>query len=146
MVKTSPSSARGVSLIPGRGAKIPYGQESQNIKQKQYYNKFNKDFKNDPHQKKKKFKRKGFIEAMMLKARLNVPCHCSSAYLWSPIVNFVYSIIYLFIYNACLPAKWLQLCLSLCEPMNSSPPGSSVHRILQAQILEWVTMPSRPRD
>ena len=31
-----------------------HGQKNQNIKQKQYHNKFNKDFKNDPHQKKKK--------------------------------------------------------------------------------------------
>ena len=30
----------------------------------------------------------------------------------------------------------------LCDPMDSSPPGSSVHGILQARILEWVAMPS----
>ena len=55
MVETSPSNARGVGLIPGRGAKIPHvsGPKNQNIKQKQYCNKFNKDFKNGPHQKKK---------------------------------------------------------------------------------------------
>ena len=29
----------------------------------------------------------------------------------------------------------------LCDPMDSSPPGSSVHGILQARILEWVAMP-----
>ena len=34
-----------------------------------------------------------------------------------------------------------QSCLTLCDPMNSSPPGSSVHRILQARILEWVVVP-----
>ena len=28
--------------------------------------------------------------------------------------------------------------LTLCDPMNSSPPGSFVHGILQARILEWV--------
>ena len=45
---------RGVGSIPGRGAKIPHGwwPKNQNIKQKQYCNKFNKDFKNGPHQKK----------------------------------------------------------------------------------------------
>ena len=32
--------------------------------------------------------------------------------------------------NACMHAKSLQLCLTLCDPMDSSPPGSSVHRIL----------------
>ena len=32
-------------------------------------------------------------------------------------------------------------CPTLCEPMDSSLPGSSVHGILQARILEWVTIP-----
>ena len=36
----------------------------------------------------------------------------------------------------------LHLCLTLCDPMDCSPPGFSVHRILQARILEWVTTPS----
>ena len=31
-----------------------------------------------------------------------------------------------------------QSCLTLCDPMDCSPPGSSVHRISQARILEWV--------
>ena len=31
-----------------------------------------------------------------------------------------------------------QLCPTLCKPMDCSPPGSSVHKILQARILEWV--------
>ena len=35
-----------------------------------------------------------------------------------------------------------QLCLPLCDPMDCSPLGSSVHRILQARIPEWVAMPS----
>ena len=30
---------------------------------------------------------------------------------------------------------------SLCDPMDCSPPGSSVHGILQARILEWVVIP-----
>ena len=37
-------------------------------------------------------------------------------------------------------AKSLQLCLTLCDPMDSSPPGSPVHGILQARILEWVAI------
>ena len=37
--------------------------------------------------------------------------------------------------------KSLQLCLTLCDPMNHSLPGSSVHGILQARILEWVAIP-----
>ena len=40
-------------------------------------------------------------------------------------------------FNACMHAKSLQLCLTLCDPMHSSPPGSSVHRILQARILPF---------
>ena len=32
------------------------------------------------------------------------------------------------------------LCLTLCEPMDYSSPGSSVHGILQARILEWVAI------
>ena len=40
---------------------------------------------------------------------------------------------------------------TLCDPLDCSPPGSSVHGILQAGILEWVAVassrgPSRPRD
>ena len=39
-------------------------------------------------------------------------------------------------------AKSLQLCPSLCDPVDYSLPGSSVHGILQARILEWVAIPS----
>ena len=44
-----------------------------------------------------------------------------------------------------------QSCPTLCNPMDCSPPGSSVHGILQARILEWIAIPfsrgsSRPRD
>ena len=35
-----------------------------------------------------------------------------------------------------------QSCLTLCDPMDCSSPGSSVRGILQARILEWVAMPS----
>ena len=36
----------------------------------------------------------------------------------------------------------IQLCLTLCNPMDCSPPGSSVRGILQARTLEWVAVPS----
>ena len=44
-----------------------------------------------------------------------------------------------------------QACPTLCDPMACSPPGSSVHGMLQARTLEWVAMlssrgPSQPRD
>ena len=50
-----------------------------------------------------------------------------------------------------LCAKLLQSCLTLYDPMDCSPPGSSVHGILQARILKWVALPSfrgssQPRD
>ena len=38
-------------------------------------------------------------------------------------------------------AKSLQLCLTLCNPMDYSPPDSSVYGIFQARILEWVPFP-----
>ena len=44
--------------------------------------------------------------------------------------------------DICVCAKSLQSCLTLGDPMDCSLPGSSVHGILQARILEWVAMPS----
>ena len=41
--------------------------------------------------------------------------------------------------------KVTQLCLTLCDRMDCSLPGSSVHGILQARILEWLPLPS-PED
>ena len=41
---------------------------------------------------------------------------------------------------AAAAAKSLQSCLTLCNPRDGSLPGSSVHRILQARILEWVAI------
>ena len=50
-----------------------------------------------------------------------------------------------------LCAKSLQSCLTSCDPICCSPPGSSVHGILQARVLEWVAISSsrgssQPRD
>ena len=44
--------------------------------------------------------------------------------------------------RTCVHAKSLQWCPNLCDPMDYSLPGSSVHGILQARILEWVAIPS----
>ena len=38
--------------------------------------------------------------------------------------------------------KSLQSCLTLCNPMDCSPPGSSIHGILQARVLDWVAIAS----
>ena len=52
---------------------------------------------------------------------------------------------------ACMHVKSLQSCVTLCDPLDCSPPGSSVHGILQARIPEWVPISfsrgsSRPRN
>ena len=41
---------------------------------------------------------------------------------------------------AAAAAKWLQLCPTLCHPIDGSPPGSPVPGILQARTLEWVAI------
>ena len=51
----------------------------------------------------------------------------------------------------CVLCLVTQSCLTLCSPVDCSPPGFSVHGILQARILEWFAMPSsrgssQPRD
>ena len=53
VVKTLPSNAGGASSIPGQGDKIPHAlwPKNENIKQKQYCKKFNKDFKNSLYKK-----------------------------------------------------------------------------------------------
>ena len=52
---------------------------------------------------------------------------------------------------SCAASKWLRSCPTLCNPMDYSLPGSSIHGILQARMLEWVAMSSSrgsswPRD
>ena len=42
--------------------------------------------------------------------------------------------------TAAAAAKSLQLCPPLCNPIDSSPPGSTVPGILQARTLEWVAI------
>ena len=57
-----------------------------------------------------------------------------------PVTNFIIIIIIIevqLIYVAATAAKSLQSCPTLCDPIDSSPPGSSVHGIFQARVLEW---------
>ena len=42
--------------------------------------------------------------------------------------------------TAATAAKLLQLCLTLCGPIDGSPPGSPIPGILQARTLEWVAI------
>ena len=44
--------------------------------------------------------------------------------------------------HICVCMLVAQLCLTLCDPIDYSLPGSSVHRILQARVVEWVAIPS----
>ena len=75
MVMTSTSNAGGAGLISGQGVRISHASQPKipNIKQKQCCNKFSKDFKNGPHQKKKK----KFHSAVLPKAEVRpvyLPC------------------------------------------------------------------------
>jgi len=57
------------------------------------------------------------------------PCACQATALF-PLV----------IYLLAAAAKSLQSCLTLCDPIDGSPPGSPVPGILQARTLEWVAI------
>ena len=46
----------------------------------------------------------------------------------------------LLVHGAAAAAKSRQSCLTLCDPIDRSPPGSSVPGILQARTLEWVAI------
>ena len=47
---------------------------------------------------------------------------------------------YVSLFLAAAAAKSLQSCLTVCDPIDSSPPGSPVPGILQARTLEWVAI------
>ena len=53
---------------------------------------------------------------------------------------FLKDTIFSFNVNAAAAAKSHQSCPTLCDPIDDSPPGSSVPGILQARILEWVAL------
>ena len=57
--------------------------------------------------------------------------------LGSPCLFTIYQFCYQQITAAAAAAKSLQSCPTLCDPMDCSLPGSSVHGIFQARILEW---------
>ena len=74
----------------------------------------------------------------------------SSSVVWGKIISLEWEI-----YICVCVYKWVmivaQSCLILCNPMDCSLPGSSVHGILQARLLEWVAISfsrgsSQPRD
>jgi len=49
----------------------------------------------------------------------------------------IFQIILFFLFLPAAAAKSLQLCLTLCDPMDCRPPGSSICGIFQARVLEW---------
>ena len=73
------------------------------------------------------------------------PNHCSSFLLFCLLIAIllVWWLLYLPIMLACLV---IQSCPALCNSMHYSPPGSSVHGILQARTLEWVAISSSRRS
>ena len=77
-----------------------------------------------------------FLKCCLLRPLLNI--FSPSSLLWNLLENLVKVLV-------------AQSCLTLCNPMDCSLLGSSVHGIVQARILEWVVIPfsrgsSRPRD
>ena len=64
---------------------------------------------------------------------LNCPCHSSRLLFLGKVISRV-SV--LFMWKCSVTQSWL----TLCNPMDCSPPGSSVHKISQARILEWVAI------
>ena len=57
-----------------------------------------------------------------------------------PVLYSRFSLVIHFIPAAAAAAASLQSCPTLCDPIDGSPPGSPVPRILQARTLEWVAI------
>ena len=66
------------------------------------------------------------------------PAHLHSSHIIKKSFIYLLGSVYWFLFFV----KVVQLCSSLCNPMNWGLPGSSVHGILQAILLEWVSVPS----
>ena len=73
-----------------------------------------------------------FIAALSIIAKTGKQPNCPSTGEWTKKIWCTYTHIYV---------KVAQLCLTLCDPIDCSLPGSSVHGILQTRILEWVAVP-----
>ena len=56
------------------------------------------------------------------------------------VLPVIFCLLYTDLAAAVAAAKSLQSCLTLCDPIDSSPPGSPVPGILQATTLEWVAI------
>ena len=82
----------------------------------------------------------------MFKSQFNYKEHINSLLPLSAesmVVTFLYFLSFLlYTHAAATAAKLLQLCPTLCDPRDGSPPGSPVPGILQARTLEWVAVSS----
>ena len=76
---------------------------------------------------------------------------CHFIYSSVPILTFSFDNCTIIVQSISIRGKWMkyvcvclvaQLCQTLCNPTDCNLPGSSVHGILQARILEWVAFPS----
>ena len=93
-----------------------------------------------------------FSKCIVLRHQLHVLLKLNRSFLFSlswsasmPPLSGFYTVIKKYRHGTCqgcMHAKSLRSCLTLWDSMDHSPPGSSVHGILQARILEWVVMPS----
>ena len=80
-----------------------------------------------------------------LSSRVGIPryLHIEVDYLVIYVISFITPEHYpVFSFKVLMHAKSLQPCLTLCDPTYCSPPGSSVHGILQERTLEWVAISS----
>ena len=74
------------------------------------------------------------------KSSLYYTCLCMSVCVCLCIYMCVCVCLYIYIYIYIYTTKLLQLCPTLCDPIDGSPPGSPIPGILQARTLEWVAI------
>ena len=81
-------------------------------------------------------------------------CFVSGFFYCEEVLNLIRSHFFIFAFSSFtskVKMKVAQMCPTLCDPRDCSPPGSSVHLIFQVRILEWVAIPfsmgySQPRN
>ena len=76
-----------------------------------------------------------FLEQKRMQSKYSVNCEMST---FQSLLNFIYKWSVAAAAAKSLPTQ--HSCPTLCDPMDGSPPGSSVPGILQARILEWVAI------
>ena len=125
---------------------MPLGQKNHNIELKQCCKKFNKDFLTMAHIQRwimESFGHPGLVcdscASLMGKLHSSRILYKTYGEKLDPIIRACKGEPTLSFYCAVL-SRFSRI--RLCNPMDCSPPDSSVHGILQARILEWVAMPS----